>query len=257
MPRRDRGSLGRTRTVSVVKAREAGYSGTAPMRPRFFYALPQRTDPFGGRPPEDAGIIHEALTSPPVDMLRSQSHTCTCTLSSVAGFVRRRVPLCGNLIPNRSLPYMNIKGCGHSFLPSGETNDSRTAPLYHLAAYGDISGRKKRECAASACSCKGLQTEKPLPSRSLTESPNHTDYKSRPDSFMAGGISRKAVAGQRSRAQRICPLFSPVNRIPLRHFVQFFHNHFRLVVRPERPGDIHVATGLVFVLPGVPCLFQR
>ena len=78
--------------------------------------------------------------------------------------------------------------------------------------------------------------------------------KLRPDSFMAGGISRKAIAGQRSRAQRICLLFSPVNRIPLRHFVQFFHNHFRLVVRPERPGDIHVATGLVFVLPGVPCL---
>ena len=186
-------------------------------------------------------------------MLRFQSHTCRLlfSLSSVAGFVRRRVPLCGNLIPNRSLPYINIEGCGHSFLPSGETNNSRTAPLY------PVSARPTRECAASACSCKGLQTEKPLPSRSLTESPNHTDYKSRPDSFMAGGISRKAVAGQRSRAQRICPLFSPVNRIPLRHFVQFFHNHFRLVVRPERPGDIHVATGLVFVLPGVPCLFQR
>ncbi|PWL96821.1 MAG: hypothetical protein DBY04_07820, partial [Clostridiales bacterium] len=69
-----------------------------------------------------------------------------------------------------------------------------------------------------------------MPSHSLTESPNHTDYKLRPDSFMAGGISRKAIAGQRSRAQRICLLFSPVNRIPLRHFVQFFHNHFRLVL---------------------------
>ena len=194
-------------------------------------------------------------------MLRSQSHTCTCTLSSVAGFVRRRDWRCECVNASVSADHPSqsylIKGCGHSFLPSGGTNNSRTAPLYHLAAYGDISGRKKRECAASACSCKGLQTEKPLPSRSLTESPNHTDYKSRPDSFMAGGISRKAVAGQRSRAQRICPLFSPVNRIPLRHFVQFFHNHFRLVVRPERPGDIHVATGLVFVLPGVPCLFQR
>lgn len=182
-------------------------------------------------------------------MLRFQSHTYC--LSSVAGLVRRRVSLCDNLIPGRSLPNTNIEGRGHSSFPPGETNDSRTAPLY------PVSARPTRECAASACSCKGLQTEKPLPSRSLTEFPNHTDYKSCPDSFMAGGISRKAVAGQRSRAQRICPLFSPVNRILLRHFVQFFHNHFRLVVRPERPGDIHVATGLVFVLPGVPCLFQQ
>ena len=196
-------------------------------------------------------------------MLRFQSHTCR--LSSVAGFVRRRVPLhvphsggrpgCAvhSVFDRRAcrsclLVDINIKGCGHSFLPSGETNNSRTAPLY------PVSARPTRECAASACSCKGLQKEKPLPSHSLTESPNHTDYKLRPDSFMAGGISRKAIAGQRSRAQRICLLFSPVNRIPLRHFVQFFHNHFRLVVRPERPGDIHVATGLVFVLPGVPCL---
>lgn len=177
-------------------------------------------------------------------MLRFQSHTCRLlfSLSSVAGFVRRRVPLCGNLIPNRSLPYMNIKGCGHSFLPSGGTNNSRTAPLY------PVSARPTRECAASACSCKGLQTEKPLPSRSLTEFPNHTNYKLRPDSFMAGGASRttKRVLQYTERKR---PLFSL-----LRHFVQFFHNHFRLVVRPERPGDIHVATGLVFVLPGVPCL---
>lgn len=180
-------------------------------------------------------------------MLRFQSHTCTCSSSSVAGFVRRRVPLCGKLIPGRSLPNTNIEGRGHSSFPSGETNNSRTAPLY------PVSARSTRECAASACSCKGLQTEKPLPSHSLTEFPNHTNYKSRPDSFMPGGISRK----QRFSAQRICPLFSPVDRIPLRHFVQFFHNHFRLVVRPERPGDIHVATGLVFVLPGVPCLFQQ
>lgn len=193
-------------------------------------------------------------------MLRFQSHTCR--LSSVAGFVRRRVPLhvphsggrpgCAvhSVFDRRAcrsclLVDINIKGCGHSFLPSDETNNSRTAPLY------PISARPTRECAASACSCKGLQTEKPLPSRSLTESPNHTDYKLRPDSFMAGGASRttKRVLQYTERKR---PLFSL-----LRHFVQFFHNHFRLVVRPERPGDIHVATGLVFVLPGVPCLFQR
>lgn len=174
-------------------------------------------------------------------MLRSQSHTCTCTLSSVAGFVRRRDPLCGNLIPNRSLPFINIERCGHSFLPSGETNNSRTAPLYPILT----AFRSTRECAASACSCKGLPAEKPLPSRSLTESPNHTNYTLRPDSFMAGGISRK----QQFSAQRICPLFTPVNRIPLRHFVQFFHNNFKLG-RPERPGDIHVATGLVSFLAG-------
>ena len=173
-------------------------------------------------------------------MLRFQSHICTCSLPFVAGFVRRRVPRhvphsggrpgCAvrPVFDRRACRYSLlvdiylIEGRGHSSFPPGETNNSRTASLY------PVSARPTGECAASACSCKGLQTEKPLPSRSLTEFPNHTDYKSCPDSFMAGGISRKAVAGQRSRAQRICPLFSPVDRIPLRHFVRLFHNNFKL-----------------------------
>lgn len=178
-------------------------------------------------------------------MLRFQSHICTCSLSSVAGFVRRRDPLCGNLIPNRSLPYINIEGCGHSFLPSGETNNSRTAPLYPILT----ASRSTRECAVSACSCKGLPAERPLPSHSLTESPNHANYKFRLDSFMAGDTSGRRAAWPKPYAPRKCPFVFPVSRNLSRHFVQLFHNNFKLG-RPERPGDIHVATGLVSFVAG-------
>lgn len=73
------------------------------MRPRFFYALPQRTDPFGGRPPEDAGIIHEALTSP-----RSICYDSNLILaayrpsrdSSVGAFrCMFRIPAAGPVVP--------------------------------------------------------------------------------------------------------------------------------------------------------------
>ena len=182
-------------------------------------------------------------------MLRFPSHTCTCSLSSVAGFVRRRVPhfefvTVPDSIDNPSPHYTRItKGCGRPSFPQGDTDISRPAPLY------PVSVRPTRECAASACSCKGLQTEKPLPSRSLTESPNHTNYTLRPDSFMAGGISGGRAARPKPHVQRICPLFSPADRISLRHFVRLFHNNFKLG-RPERPGDIHVATGLVSFVAG-------
>lgn len=247
MPRRDRGSLGRTRTVSGTRLARPDDREQHLCVLGFFYALPQRTDPLGSRQ-EDAGKIHETLISPPVDMLRFPSHTCTCSLSSVAGFVRRRDSRCECMSAsagNRSQSYLIIEGRGLSFLPPGETNISRPAPLYPILT----ASRSTRECAASACSCKGLQTEKPLPSRSLTEFPNHTNYKFRLDSFMVGGISGGRAARPNPHVQRICPLFSPADRISLRHFVRLFHNHFKLG-RPERPGDIHVATGLVSFVAG-------
>lgn len=110
--------------------------------------------------------------------------------------------------------------------------------------------RSTRECAVSACSCKGLPAERPLPSHSLTESPNHVNYKFRLDSFMAGDTSGRRAAWPKPYAPRKCPFVFPVSRNLSRHFVQLFHNNFRLVVRPERPGDIHVATGLVSFVAG-------
>lgn len=67
---------------------------------------------------------------------------------------------------------------------------------------------------------------------------------------MAGGTSLEHTASAKPHACRKCPFVFPVSRNLSRHFVQLFHNNFRLVVRPERPGDIHVATGLVSFLAG-------